>query len=185
MDIFSILTQILGFIGVLFFLISYQVKSNRKLFLMQTLGCLTFCIQFALFGAFSGCLSLIINMVRNTMLMKYETAKVVRWKGWVFIFSALCIVSAIFTWDGIISLLPLIGTILTTAACWTNNARKIRLANLCVNSPCMLIYDIFIHSWGGVLNESITIVSIIISIFRFGWSNLDGTEVTRSKNKLK
>ncbi len=45
--------QALGFIGVLFFLISYQVRANRWLFLLQTLGCLTFCIQFALLGGYN------------------------------------------------------------------------------------------------------------------------------------
>ncbi len=165
--------QALGFIGVLFFLISYQVRANRRLFLLQTLGCLTFCIQFALLGAFSGCLSLMINITRNTMLIGYERSKIVRWKGWVAVFSVLCIVSTVFTWNGLISLLPLLGTIITTAACWTNNAKNIRIANLCSNSPCMLLYDIFIHSWGGVLNESITIMSIIISIHRFGWDALN------------
>ncbi|MCD8086989.1 MAG: YgjV family protein [Oscillospiraceae bacterium] len=90
-----------------------------------------------------------------------------------FAFSVLCIVSTVFTWNGLISLLPLLGTIITTAACWTNNAKNIRIANLCSNSPCMLLYDIFIHSWGGVLNESITIMSIIISIHRFGWDALN------------
>ncbi|MCD8116098.1 MAG: YgjV family protein [Oscillospiraceae bacterium] len=165
--------QALGFIGVLFFLISYQVRSNRRLFLLQTLGCLTFCIQFALLGALSGCLSLLINIARNTMLIGYERFKLVRWKGWVVVFSVLCIVSTIYTWNGLISLLPLLGTIITTAACWTNNAKNIRIANLCSNSPCMLLYDIFVHSWGGALNEIITIASIIISIRRFGLDSLN------------
>ncbi|MBP3730238.1 MAG: hypothetical protein J6I40_02055 [Mailhella sp.] len=28
------------------------------------------------------------------------------------------------------------------------------------------------HSWGGVLNESLTLASILISIVRFGWKKL-------------
>lgn len=48
--------QMIGFAGVLFFLASYQVRSNRLLFALQTLGCLTFCLQFALLGAYSGLL---------------------------------------------------------------------------------------------------------------------------------
>lgn len=35
-----------------------------------------------------------------------------------------------------------------------------------------LLYDLIIHSWGGALSESITIISILVSIFRFGWKNL-------------
>ena len=35
-----------------------------------------------------------------------------------------------------------------------------------------LIYDIIFHSYAGILNEVITITSILISIWRFGWKNL-------------
>jgi len=34
----DILIQAIGFLGVLFFFISYQVKDNRRLFIIQTLG---------------------------------------------------------------------------------------------------------------------------------------------------
>ena len=44
-----------------------------------------------------------------------------------------------------------------------------------------LLYDLIIHSWGGALSESITIISILVSIFRFGWKNLgeDSFETAR------
>ena len=55
--------------------------------------------------------------------------------------------------------------------------RNIRIANLAVNSPCMLLYDVLVKSWGGALNEAVTLVSIIISIIRFGWKALDGDRI--------
>ena len=36
-----------------------------------------------------------------------------------------------------------------------------------IASPCTLIYDACIQSWGGVLNESIALISIIVSICLF------------------
>lgn len=176
---FNILVQAIGFIGLLFFFISFQVKTNKQLFSMQTLGCLCFSLQFALLGAYSGCLTVLINIVRNAMLIRYNDCAVVRWKGWVVIFSALSLAVALFTWDGIISILPVAGTISGTVGYWTNNAKKIRIANLFINSPCMLIYDALVKSWGGVLNEGITIVSIVISIIRFGWKALDGDRIEK------
>ena len=169
--------QAIGFIGVLFFLISYQVKTNRALFFLQTIGCLLFCLQYILLKAYSGCIGLIINIVRNTMLSKYKEYKWIRWKGWVIIFSLSMICAAVFTWDGFKSILPVIGTISSTAAYWTNNARTIRVANLTLNAPYSMAYDVIVKSWGGVLNEAITITSIIVSIFRFGWKALDGDNV--------
>ncbi len=177
MDLHDILVQALGFLGVLLFFASFQVKTNKGLFAMQTLGCLTFSIQFALLGAFSGCLSVLVNIIRNLMLTGYSEHRLIRWKGWIAVFSALSFAAALLTWSGWISLLPVAGTVAGTVGYWTNNAKKIRIANLAVNSPCMLLYDALVHSWGGVLNEGITILSIVISVLRFGWNALDGDRV--------
>lgn len=176
-DWYGILIQAIGFAGVLFFLISYQVKSNQLLFLLQTLGCFTFGAQFALLGAYSGCLSLLVCIARNLMLTQYNRCRLVRWNGWAVFFSALCLAAALATWNGPADLLPAVGTVAGTAACWTNNARNIRAVNLTVNCPCMLLYDILVKSWGGILNEGITIAAIVISIVRFGWAALDGDKI--------
>ena len=175
----GVVIQAIGFLGVLFFCISYQVKTNKRLFILQTLGCLTFSVQFALLGAFGGCISLLINITRNIMLTRYNEYKAIQWRGWVVIFSILVFSSAAFTWDGWISILPVVATVAGTIGYWTNNAKKIRLATLTVNSPCMLLYDILVMSWGGVLNESIAIISIVISVVRFGWKALDGDKIEK------
>ena len=76
------------------------------------------------------------------------------------------------TWNGLISLLPALSVGITTIGYWTDNGQKIRASQL-MGSPCTLVYDALIGSWGGVLSESITLVSIVVSIFRFGWKGLD------------
>lgn len=43
----------------------------------------------------------------------------------------------------------------------------------------MLLYDVLVKSWGGVLNESIAIISILISVMRFGWKSLDGDKIEK------
>ena len=92
---YDILVQAIGFLGLLFFFISFQVKTNKRFFVMQTLGCLTFSLQFALLGAFSGALSLLVNITRNAMLTKYNESALVRWKGWIAVFSALSLAAAL------------------------------------------------------------------------------------------
>ena len=42
---YDILVQAIGFLGLLFFFISFQVKTNKRFFVMQTLGCLTFSLD--------------------------------------------------------------------------------------------------------------------------------------------
>lgn len=163
--------QAIGFIGVAFFIASYQIKSNRALFVCQLIGCVIFCIQFFILGAYTGAVSLIINIIRNLLLIKIKDWKWVSSKATMFVILAMLLAMTVYTWDGAISLLPLASVGATTIGYWTNNAQKIRLSQF-IGSPCVLIYDILVRSWGGMLSESITLVSIIVSVIRFGWKNM-------------
>ena len=163
--------QAIGFVGVAFFIASYQIKSNKALFLCQLIGCLIFCVQFFIMGAYTGALSLIINIIRNLLLIRIKDRKWVSSKVTMFVILGTLVAVTAYTWDGVISLLPFIMVAATTIGYWSNNAQKIRLSQF-IGSPCVLLYDILIHSWGGVLNETITLVSIIISVIRFGWKEM-------------
>ena len=163
--------QAIGFVGVAFFIASYQIKSNKALFLCQMIGCIIFCVQFFIMGAFTGAISLIINIIRNLLLVKRADWKWVDRRSTMLAILALLAAMTIYTWNGIISLLPFVMVAVTTIGYWSNNAQKIRLSQF-IGSPCVLLYDVLIRFWGGVLNETITLVSIIISVIRFGWNNM-------------
>ncbi len=164
--------QAIGFVGVALFIISYQIRSNRTLFLCQLLGCLVFCLQFFLMGAYTGAIGLIINIARNLLLLKVDSWKWAKSKVTMAVIILLLGVMTVYTWAGWKSLLPFISVAVTTVGYWTNNAQKIRLSQL-IGSPCTLAYDLIVRTWGGALSEAIAIVSILISIYRFGWKNLN------------
>ncbi len=163
--------QGIGFLGVALFIISYQIRSNRALFLCQLMGCIVFCTQFFLMGAYTGAISLIVNIARNLLLLKSNNWKWARSQATLAGIIALLLVMTVYTWAGWISVLPFVSVAVTSIGYWTQNAQKIRLSQI-FGSPCTLLYDILIHSWGGAVCEAITILSIIISIIRFGWRNL-------------
>jgi len=171
----GIIIQAIGFTGVAFFIASYQMRSNRALFLSQLIGCLIFTAQFLILGAYTGALSLMINVFRNLLLLRITDWKWVKSKVTLSMILLMLIAVTLYTWDGWLSLLPLMSVGITSVGYWTNNAQKIRLSQM-FGSPCTLLYDALICSWGGVLNESIALVSIIVSICRFGWAGLAETE---------
>ena len=168
--------QGIGFVGMLFFLLSYQTRSNRGLFLCQMLGCSAFIVQFGLMGALSGCGSLAICTARNLLLFKAGDWPWVKSKVTLGVVLTALLAVLILTWAGPISLLAFVGVAVSSVAYWTNNPQKIRLSQLACNSPCALLYDLLVGSWGGVVSECISMGSILLSIYRFGWKNLDRTE---------
>ncbi|MBQ1489426.1 MAG: YgjV family protein [Eubacterium sp.] len=172
MNAHDILVQLIGVGGLLCFLLSYQVKSNRSLFLAQSAGIVLFVIQFVFLGAYSGCLNLMLGVVRNLTVLKYNEWAWVRKKIVPIIFIVGFAAVTVYTWNGWTSLFPFAGMASCTIAFWTNNALNIRKANLFIASPAWIVYDVIFHSWAGVMNELVTIFSILLSIWRFGWKNL-------------
>ena len=170
------ITQSFGIISTVFFLLSYQVKSNKALYLMQAAGCGTFAIQYLLLGAYSGCLSQVFVIVRNLMLSKYNQWEWVRFKGWVPVFIIIALIITRLTWNGPLSLIPLLVMTAGTIGLWTNNAGLIRLVGLTFISPPWIVYDCMIGAYSAIINEVLVMAFVVTSIARFGWRQMIDSE---------
>ena len=168
--------QIIGVFGIICFVLSFQIKSNKALLVVQAIADALFGIQFILLGGYTGCFGMIIVVLRNIFIYFKERNNFFSFKGWKYVFIVLILISTIFTWDGIKSILPFIACAGATYIYFENNARKYRTVNLFCASPCWLIYDLLVGSYAGALNEIITMISITVSIIRFGWKSLGDNE---------
>lgn len=169
-----ILIQGIGVTGTILFFLSYQCKSNKNLFRVQFISYLCYTVHLLLLGAVTGGISYIINTMRSFCLgSKNEFLK---GKKMCWIICALQLITLLLTWDGAWSMLPVVANIAATVGGYTYNARTIRVVGIFVNSPLWIIYNIVVGSWAGVLDEIVTQISMIISIFRYGWKNLDVVE---------
>ncbi len=169
-----ILIQAIGLVGTLLFFVSFQYRDNKKLFRVQFLSYLFYTVHLLLLGAFTGGLSYIINTFRSLCLgsnWKFAQSKTMCWIICGMQFAALII-----TWNGWLSVLPVTANIAATIGGYTHNPRKIRIAGMFINSPLWIIYDIIVGSWAGILDEVVSEASMIISIIRYGWKNLDNVE---------
>ena len=152
------------------------------LFILQGLGCAAFFCQFFLLEAYSGCVSQILCISRNLVLSRYNKWAWVRWKGWIGVVAVCIAVITYFTWDGPVSIFPVIAIMGGTIGMWSNNAVKIRMFNLCSVSPAWIVYDIIVGAYTGILNESILIGSILVSIYKFGWREMADPNSEFQKN---
>ena len=169
-----LLVQAIGISGTLLFFLSYQCKSNKALFRVQFVSYLCYTVHLLLLGAVTGGISYILNTVRSFCLGSRHAFL----KGRVMcgIICALQLITLILTWDGWWSALPVAANIAATIGGYTYNARKIRVVGMFINSPLWVVYNIIVGSWAGVIDEIVTEASIIISICRYGWKNLDAVE---------
>jgi len=171
MSIKDIFIQGIGILGTLLFFLSYQCKSNKNLFRVQFVSYLCYTTHLLLLGAITGGISYVLNTLRSFCLGSKSSFL----KGWPMcvIICALQVVTLIFTWDKWWSVLPVAANIAATIGGYTYNGQKIRIAGMFINSPLWIIYDILVGSWAGIIDEVVTEASMIISICRYGWKNLN------------
>lgn len=174
MNIPFLVIQAIGFLGTISFFLSYQCKSNKNLFRVQFVSYLCYTVHLLLLGAVTGGISYVLNTVRSFCLgSKHAFLKT---KTMCAIICLLQLIALALTWDGWWSALPVVANIAATVGGYTFNGRTIRLAGLLVNSPLWIVYNVIVRSWAGILDEIVTIASILLSIYRHGWKNLDVVE---------
>lgn len=167
----SLLIQAIGIVGTVLFFLSYQCKSNKNLFRVQFVSYLCYTIHFLLLGAVTGGFSYVINTVRSYCLGSQRAF--LKGKGMCAAICALQMAALLLTWEEWWSILPVAANIAATIGGYTCNGRTIRVVGMFINSPLWIVYNLIVGSWAGILDELVTEFSMILSICRYGWKNLD------------
>ena len=168
-----------GVLSTLCFIISFQVKSNKGLFIIQSIANVFYGTQFFLLGARGGLFNMGMQILRNILLCKYNDWAWLRVKAVAWIFCIPSLIYMIMTWNSLLDILPFIAFAVGTITFWTNSAKWLRLGELICVSPAWLLYDLISGAYGGVLTELVILGSVVVSIIRFGWKGLDDPEFTK------
>ena len=166
--------QAVGLIGTVLFFLSYQCKRTKTLFQVQFLSYMFYTAHFLLLGAVTGGISYVLNTVRSFCLGSKHAF--LKGKAMCCIICVFQLLTLFFTWDSWWSVFPIVANIAATIGGYTYNGRTIRVVGMFVNSPLWIVYNIIVGSWAGILDEIVTEASMILSIWRYGWKNLDVVE---------
>jgi len=177
-----IIAQIIGVLGMIAAMLSFQCKSSKKMFVIQAFCAGFFLIHFGLLGATVGMLQNVFAIIR-AMIFRSEK-KWAQNKSIPYIFAALFLLTIVVTYDGPLTLLPPIAMVISTFAMWTKNGKKIRILQLVTVSPMWLIYNASVISISGCITESFNIVSIFVSIARYGINGFDKPTPAVSENEV-
>lgn len=155
-----------GLIAVAFGFLSYQMRTQKQLLAMQLATALVFCIHYALIGAVSGLVCNVIAALRNIAYYHREKP-LFSGRRCPVIFAILMGLSGVFSWQGYASLFVIVGLVINTLCLSLTDPQKIRKSIL-VTSPLVLIYNALVFSVGGMIYESVCIISSVIGMLRYG-----------------
>lgn len=165
----KILAQIIGFIAVIIFLLSYQQKKRANIILFNVTSRVLYIIQYLLLGAFSGAILDVLGALSSIIAGKKHTEFIKKHKTAVIVSVNTVIVAAGVTIAVInkswLDLFSLTGVLFHTCAFWLDDEKIIRRVSL-LGSPFWFIYNFCSNAYGSSVGDLLTVGSILIAMYR-------------------
>ena len=158
-----IMSQVFTIIMYLMLGVSYYAKDRKKILILSFLSLIANAIAYILLEAYTGLAMCIVAFIRNIVFMIDENRNGKRDKIskkdiiYLIIFNVLIIVSTIFTYEGLLSLLSVIATMLYTYSVWQKKTNVYKFLGIPIGILWVL-YNIYVKSIFGVILESILLV---------------------------
>lgn len=166
-----IISQVFTVISYIFLASTYHSKNRKTILILNILTQIAFTVAYILLGAWSGLAMAIVAMVRNIIFVVDENKNGKREnmnKIEISILAVLYIISitsAIFTYEGFFSLLPVFATMIYTYAVCQKNIKLYKLLGIPIEI-LWTCYNIYIKSILGILLELIMLASCITGCIR-------------------
>lgn len=146
-------------------IISICIKNRKKSLFVQSLNCLFEAIYDFIISAYTGAILSIINFIRTFIFINKDKINKKLYLLVLFIFESIIITNCIFTWNGYISLLPTIGSVIRTYCLWQSNMKLVRISGI-TTGIFYGIYYIYYQSPLMVLGDLLLLLVGIYSVYK-------------------
>lgn len=160
-----ILAQILGGIVLILTVISVQQKTKEKILIFQIIANIVISIQYFLLDALTGGVVSIINIIRCCIFYIYKKKNMKPSVTFLGIFILVAIISGIWTWQNIFSVIPIVAAIVFTYGLWQDNVKITKICTA-ITSGNWGIYNLIVKAYVGALQSLAEFTSSIIAIVR-------------------
>lgn len=153
---YFILAQVFALLSSTCLLISFWQKKRNKILFFQILDSTFDVLQYLLLGAYTGGAISLLGATRAYCFSKTTNKK------FLYLFLGLYIVASLVTFDGAISLIPLLAALIYTIVVWNKKEKNIRLYSIFV-FMLWLIYDVLVGAYVNSITDIVLIVSNIMA----------------------
>lgn len=159
----NFIAQIIGSLAISIWVLSLQSKQRSKLLKLQSLANLLYFFEYILLGAFSAASMNLTSSIRCLLFSKRTEEET---KIWNIIFIIIIFILGIITYNGLLSLIPIIITSLYTISSSKNDTKYNRIVVL-TSAFIWTYYNYKVKAYITILGNVFEIISGIISLIRF------------------
>ncbi len=152
-----------GIVALMLALLIYLFRARQKILVTKLLADACWTVHYFLLGAYSGACLNFIAIGRELVFFNRDRRK---WAGsavWVYIFIGVTVISGLLSWQGPVSLLPMVGSVFSVVALWCRDPFHIRLLSL----PMILlwlVYAVISGSPSAMICNILSAVSIVVGL---------------------
>ena len=157
----NIIVHLFGLGAMVSLFLIYQQKNRKNIILCKLSADIFWIAHYLCLGATAGMIPNLVGFFREIIFFNRNTKKWANTPIWVVIFILINLSLGIHTFSKWYNIIPIVASSFVTIALWLNNPDLTKLISAPV-SAAFLVYDIFAGSYMGIINESLSIISIII-----------------------
>ena len=156
----NVLAQIFGAFALLFLVISYQQRKRINFLNLQASANIFYVLQYFVLHAYSGMISFIISTIK--MIIQIDERKNRTTNILVFIILEISFIFfGILTYDGLYSIIPILGACMFTYGAWQRNLKVTYFIAIIV-AVMSNVYDIAVGAYISVISNLFELVASLI-----------------------
>lgn len=161
----DILAQILGFLGLLCLLLSYQQLNKRKYLYIQGIASIFYCSQYLMLKAYSAVGSNIIAIIRSFLVYYIEKKTKKTPIIALIIIEIMIIIIGLFTYENIYSLIPIIIASLFTLAVSLKRLEYTYFIGV-IAAALWILYNLIVGAYVAAIGSVFELISAFIGMIK-------------------
>ncbi len=157
--------QIIGAVALVFVVLAWNAKNRKNIFFLQSVNLVLFVVHYILLAAYAGAAMCLVVLVRNLVFFQKGEKKWASHSVWLYLFSLISVSVLAVTWNGYITMLPVIAVIVSMFAMWKDRPADMRFFML-ISCLIWVPYTLVVHSYSGLLSQVIGIFGILMGMYR-------------------
>lgn len=159
----ELIAKTIGYIALFEGVFIFVSKKRSKIIILKFISDFLWAINHFLLKAYSGAFLFVSGMARETVFFFRGKYKWANSKLWLILFLILSIISPLLKWQGVVTILPAIGTIFAVFGFYSQRTMVTKSLNL-VGQLLWLIYAICIMNYQNAFSSLLGILSGLIGI---------------------
>ena len=157
----KLIAQLFGLAAMASLFLIYQQKSRKEMLFAKLSADICWVIHYLFLGGIAGMIPNAVGIFREIIFINRKDKKWASYIVWPVIFILLNWILGFNTFHSWYNILPITASTFVTVSLWIDNPRLTKIISVPI-SAAFLVYDVFVGSYIGIINEAVSIFSIAI-----------------------